>query len=191
MKSEPEHDRSQSLKAAMARGGRVFLRLPVYGDRDEYLALRKAGADFHRQWEPLPPRGVDPFSEEAFVRYLRDSNGERRVRFLLCRLEDGAILGAINFNEIVRGVFESAALGYWIGAKFSRQGLMREGLILAERHAFGALGLHRLEANIRPENTASIALVKSCGFQLEGFSPRYLRIDGEWRDHERWAKLAD
>ena len=57
--------------------------------------------------------------------------------------------------------------------------------------AFSKLGLHRLEANIQPENTASIALAKRVGFQKEGFSPRYLKIRGRWRDHERWAIVAD
>ena len=69
--------------------------------------------------------------------------------------------------------------------------LMTEAVRLAAAHAFGVLGLHRLEANIQPENLRSIALVKRLGFRLEGFSPRYLRIGGEWRDHERWALLAE
>ena len=64
---------------------------------------------------------------------------------------------------------------------------MREGLALLLKHAFGPLGLHRVEANIQPGNTASIALVKGAGFRLEGFSPRYLKVAGRWRDHERWA----
>jgi [ribosomal protein S5]-alanine N-acetyltransferase len=68
---------------------------------------------------------------------------------------------------------------------------MTEAVRLATAHAFAALGLHRLEANIQPGNTRSIALVKRLGFRLEGFSPRYLFIDGEWRDHERWALLED
>ncbi len=73
----------------------------------------------------------------------------------------------------------------------SEHGYMREGLTLAVRYAFNQIDLHRLEANIQPNNHASIALAKSAGFKLEGFSPRYLRIKGEWRDHERWAILAD
>jgi ribosomal-protein-alanine N-acetyltransferase len=68
---------------------------------------------------------------------------------------------------------------------------MSEGIQLVLRHSFGALGLHRLEANIQPGNEPSIALARGAGFRLEGFSPRYLKIDGKWRDHERWAILAE
>lgn len=76
-------------------------------------------------------------------------------------------------------------------ARFARMGFMTEALSSVANYAFGELGLHRLEANIQPENAASIALVRRLGFQKEGYSPRYLRMDGEWRDHERWALLSD
>jgi ribosomal-protein-alanine N-acetyltransferase len=101
------------------------------------------------------------------------------------------IVGVINLNEIVMGAFQSAYLGYYGMANFSRTGLMTDALRAAVGYAFNELGLHRLEANIQPDNLASIALVRRVGFKQEGFSPRYLRIDGEWRDHERWALLAD
>jgi ribosomal-protein-alanine N-acetyltransferase len=68
---------------------------------------------------------------------------------------------------------------------------MRTGLGLVLDEAFGSLGLHRVEANIQPENQASIRLVQKCGFRREGFSPRYLKIVGQWRDHERWALLTE
>jgi ribosomal-protein-alanine N-acetyltransferase len=85
----------------------------------------------------------------------------------------------------------NAYLGYAVGQPFAGQGYMAEGIDLVLRHAFGSMGLHRLEANIQPDNAASIALAKRAGFQLEGFSPRYLKIDGQWRDHERWAIVAE
>ncbi len=88
------------------------------------------------------------------------------------------------------GLFQSGYLSYYAMAGHERQGLMREGLRAVIRHAFKELRLHRLEANIQPGNTASIALVRSCGFSKEGYSPRYLKIGGRWRDHERWAILA-
>lgn len=85
------------------------------------------------------------------------------------------------------GLFQSACFGYYAFAGHERQGLMREGLGQVVRVAFGSMGLHRLEANMQPENAASIALARSCGFLQEGYSPRYLKIRGRWRDHERWA----
>jgi ribosomal-protein-alanine N-acetyltransferase len=106
---------------------------------------------------------------------------------LVCRRSDGAIVGFINISEIVRGVFQSAFLGYGGVAEHTGQGYMREGLELVLARAFTELGLHRLEANIQPGNTASIALVQRCGFVREGFSERYLKVGGRWRDHERWA----
>jgi ribosomal-protein-alanine N-acetyltransferase len=94
-------------------------------------------------------------------------------------------------NEIVRGPAQSAYLGYWIGAPYAKQGYLTEALPLALSHAFHALGLHRVEANIMPTNRPSLALVKRAGFRREGYSPRYLKIAGRWRDHERWALLAE
>ena len=94
-------------------------------------------------------------------------------------------------SHIFHGNFCSAYLGYYAGATFMGQGYMSEGLRLVLRHAFGALGLHRLEANIQPKNRASIHLVRRAGFRREGFSSRYLKVLGRWRDHERWAITAE
>ena len=82
-------------------------------------------------------------------------------------------------------------MGYAVGAPYARQGYMTEGLRLVLKHAFSKLKLHRVEANIQPENKGSIALVKRVGFQLEGYSPHYLKIAGHWRDHERWAMVKE
>ena len=94
-------------------------------------------------------------------------------------------------SEIVRGNFRSAYLGYYAFAPHQDQGLMTEGLRLVIADAFGRLRLHRLEANVQPGNKASRRLVRRLGFRREGYSPRYLKIRGRWRDHERWALLAD
>ena len=110
--------------------------------------------------------------------------------FLVCRRDDDALVGVINLSNVVLGAFRSGYLGYYAFAGHERQGLMRQGLLAVVRHAFGPLKLHRVEANIQPANAASIALARSCGFEREGFSPRYLKIGGRWRDHERWALLA-
>ena len=87
----------------------------------------------------------------------------------------GDFVGVVNLTNIALGLFRSAYLGYYAFAGYERQGLMREGMRAVVRHSFKSLKLHRLEANIQPGNMASIALVKSCGFSREGYSPRYLK----------------
>lgn len=171
---------------------RVYLREPRLRDQEEYIELLRLSAEFHKPWSPTPPPGYDPYSAEAYRRYLESMGpAARRLRRFVCRRRDARILGAIHVSEIVRGCFQSAYLGYWIGAPHAGQGYMKEALPLVVDLCFGELGLHRLEANIRPENEASIRLVRGVGFRKEGVSPRYLEIDGDWRDHERWAILAD
>jgi ribosomal-protein-alanine N-acetyltransferase len=101
------------------------------------------------------------------------------------------LVGVINVSEMVRGNFQSAYLGYYAFEPHSGRGLMRRGMALVINRAFGRLGLHRLEANIQPGNTASIELVRRLGFRREGYSPRYLKINRRWKDHERWALLAE
>jgi ribosomal-protein-alanine N-acetyltransferase len=110
--------------------------------------------------------------------------------FAIRRRNDRALVGYADITNVVRGLFQSAYLSYYAFRGYERQGLMTEGLQLVIRYAFVQLRLHRLEANIQPRNAASIALVKACGFSKEGYSPRYLKIHGRWRDHERWALLV-
>ena len=92
---------------------------------------------------------------------------------------------------MIRGAFQSASLGYYAFAPYAGQGLMYEGMCLVLKRGFGKLKLHRLEENIQPGNQASLALVKKCGFVREGVSRRYLKVCGRWKDHERWALLAE
>jgi ribosomal-protein-alanine N-acetyltransferase len=107
--------------------------------------------------------------------------------FLVYRRADQEFVGVINLSNVVRGLFQSGYLGYYVFAGHERQGYMKQGLKAVVRHAFKTLRLHRLEANIQPGNAASIALARSCGFRKEGYSPRYLKVGGRWQDHERWA----
>ena len=112
------------------------------------------------------------------------------VGFLVIEEKTSGIAGVVNINEIIAGSFQCAFLGYYGMASYAGKGLITEAVGLAIRFAFDELGLHRLEANIQPGNIKSIALAKRPGFQLEGYSPRYLRVGTEWRDHQRWAILA-
>ena len=114
---------------------------------------------------------------------------KRRLRFVGPSVQ--IELGLFNISEIVRGNFQNAFLGYGGVADFAGQGYMTEALELVLREVFTTLKLHRLEANIQPGNAPSIALARGAGFRLEGFSPRYLLIGGQWRDHERYAITVD
>jgi ribosomal-protein-alanine N-acetyltransferase len=164
---------------------RIAIRRPTAADCDEYIALMQASAAFHHPWVDMPK------TPERFAEYLKSRQSPSEDGFLICESATGAIAGVINLNCIVRRAFQSAYLGYCIGQPFARRGYMKEAMKLVTQYAFAEMKLHRLEANIQPANTASIALVQRCGFRKEGFSPRYLKILDEWRDHERWALLAD
>ena len=171
--------------AVQRRGRRVHVRAPDRRDRDAFLELVRSSRTLHRGWMAAPN------TARGFAAYLDRLGEDRHAGFVLVRNEDDALLGVVNLNEIVRGVFHSAYLGYWIGGSFARQGYMIEGLSLVLSLAFGPLRLHRVEANIQPANAASIALVKRLGFRREGRSRRYLKIGGRWRDHDRFALLAE
>lgn len=136
------------------------------------------------------PWATGPTTADAFQIYLGRMAIPTHCALLVGLRETGEIVGVVNITNIIRGLFQSAYVGYFVFEGFERQGLMREGLSAAVHHAFKKLKLHRLEANIQPGNAASLALAKSCGFQLEGYSPRYLKIRGQWKDHERWAIVA-
>ena len=155
------------------------------GDAAALISANQASAGYHAPW-------VSPFVDRAgfeawFGRLLVGPN----VSLIAREDKTGLIVGVVNINEIVAGVFQGGYLGYYGMVGFAGRGLMTEAVRLAVLYAFNELGLHRLEANIQPGNVRSIALVQRLKFQREGFSPRYLRIDGAWRDHERWAVLAD
>jgi [ribosomal protein S5]-alanine N-acetyltransferase len=165
--------------------GRIGIRRPTAADCEELLALVNSSQELHRPWLDAPS------TREQFDKYLQSRRGAGDDGFFVCDSGSGAIVGVVNLNCIVRGFFHSAYLGYYVGAAFAGQGYMTEGLKLVACFAFTEMGLHRLEANIQPGNVASIALVRKCGFRKEGFSPKYLQVMGEWRDHERWALLGD
>jgi [ribosomal protein S5]-alanine N-acetyltransferase len=177
---------------ALRNGPRVFLRHPVGSDAPEYIKLREVSEAWLRPWEPTSPGTSEPAPPDViFERVLKTADTPESQRFLLCRLDDGAIAGQVSLNQIVRGPFLNAIAGYWTGAPFAGQGYMREGLALAVSRAFSTLALHRVEANIIPSNAPSIALVKRLGFRFEGLALRYLRIAGRWQDHERWSVTAE
>lgn len=154
-------------------------------DRAELVQANQENRAYHAPW-------VQPFADAAgFDAWLLASLTGPHVRMLVRAQDGGRIVGVVNLNEIAGGSFCSACLGYYGMAWCAGSGMMTEAVRLAVAFAFAGLGLHRVEANIQPGNVRSIALVRRLGFAKEGVSPRYLRIGGVWRDHERWARLAD
>ncbi|MEW2114017.1 GNAT family protein [Streptomyces sp. NPDC005474] len=172
----------------LAEGPRVGIRPFTYEDADEFIARVRESKDLHHPWL-APPASPDAYASYA-GRLIEDPT---KAGFLVCEKGDGgAVAGFININNIVQGGFLCGALGYGAFAHAAGRGLMGEGLGLVVRYAFGPpLRLHRLEINVQPGNTASVALARRAGFRLEGFSPDFLYIDGAWRDHERWAITSD
>jgi ribosomal-protein-alanine N-acetyltransferase len=164
---------------------RVNIRPPDEADEDDFVAAMQASKAFHHPWLTAPSDGP------AFQRYLRHFAAESEASFLVLRLADNAICGVINLNVITYGALQSAYMSYYAVAAMASRGYMKEGMQLVIHHAFTVLGLHRLEANVQPGNKPSIEFIRTLGFRREGFSPRYLKISGEWRDHERWALLND
>lgn len=169
-------------------GPRVYLRPPRSGDADDFLAAARASRSLHGPWT-RPPDTRARFADFA-ARYGKVAPGTH-AGFLVFRREDHALVGVFNFSEIVHGAFRSAYLGYFGFAPFAGQGYMTEGMALVLDLGFRELGLHRVEVNIQPTNERSLALARRLGFTREGYSRRYVKIAGRWRDHERHAMLAE
>ncbi len=169
-------------RVSAIRAGAVTLRRPRLSDGPEFLALVEASRPFHAGLVE-PPAG-----EEAFAAYVRRVADHAHDGFLVL---SGHLIGVVNLNNILRGNSQSASLGYYRLAAGGGPTAMQEAVGAVVTHAFGTLRLHRLEANVQPGNLRSIELIRALGFRLEGFAPGFLRIGGVWRDHERWALLAD
>jgi len=167
------------------KGLRTRIQPPVGEDEDAFLAAMRDSVGLHYPWLSAPK------DHKGWLRYMKRLERDSEAGYLVKRIQDGAICGVVNLNIITYEALYSAYVSYFGVAGQAEKGYMKEGLSQVIRFAFDELGLHRLEANIQPENLASIALAQSVGFQYEGFSPRFLKINGEWCDHERWAILVD
>ena len=174
---------------ATLEGNRVHLRMPRRSDQRAFIVQAKRSRTLHRGWVQAPE------TPSAFAAYVELYNASpataRHLGLLVLRNDDDALAGVINFSEIVRGGFQSAYVGYYAFAPLAGEGYMTEAFALALDFAFRTLRLHRVEANVQPGNRRSLALVERLGFAREGFSPRYVKIAGRWRDHVRYAMLVE
>ena len=170
-------------------GNRVHLRPPQRADQKQFIAQACASRTLHHGWVQAPQT---PSAFAAYVEHYGTAvAASRHAGLLVIRNDDDALAGVFNFSEIVRGAFCSAYVGYYGFVPLTRDGYMTEGFALALDFAFRRLGLHRVEANVQPANHRSLALAERLGFEREGYSRRYVKIAGRWRDHIRFAMLAE
>jgi len=158
----------------------VSLRTPSLSDSREFLAAVERSRRLHHPWLEAPS------DAKAYRAYCERIGRADNQGFLIIE-NGGGLVGYATIGNIVRGRFQSAYLGFGAFEPFAGRGLMGAGVRLVLNEAFGSLDLHRVEANVQPQNERSVSLVRALGFRLEGHSPRYLFIDGGWRDHDRFA----
>jgi ribosomal-protein-alanine N-acetyltransferase len=168
-------------------GPRVTIRPPVASDATAFITAARASRRLHGAWVSAPD------TRPQYTAYLKRYGGQlpTHLGLVVVRRQDQAIAGVFNLSEIVRGIFQSGYLGYYGFARLAGKGYMREGLALVLDAAFRDLKLHRIEANVQPANARSIGLLEGIGFTREGYSRRYVKIRGRWRDHVRFAMLAE
>jgi ribosomal-protein-alanine N-acetyltransferase len=173
-------------------GSRVTLRGLRVEDCNDWVRLRSLSASFLQPWEPEWPKNASTrdYYMSYWRRLVRRWMQDREYAFVLCAKEPGgAILGGINITDIKRDATQTGTLGYWIGSPYAGRGFMKEAVAMMAEFAFRELGLHRIEATCMPENTPSLKLLRGVGMQEIGLARRYMKINGEWRDHLLFEKV--
>jgi ribosomal-protein-alanine N-acetyltransferase len=175
---------------------RLVLRPPKTGDVAEIRRVLRKNQEHLRPWNPAPPPGEDPTTitavSKSVLRQRRDWKlGAGYVLMLASRSEPSRFIGKIALNGVLRGAMWGAYLGYWIDAERQGSGLVGEGIAAVLDFAFGAAGLHRVQAAIMPRNARSLRVVEKLGFRREGYAERYLQIAGKWEDHVLFAKTRE
>lgn len=174
--------------------GLVALRPPKLFDATVWSRIRLRDQAYLEDWEPTAVDGWhernSALSWPAQWSALR-SSARRGQAMPFVITVDGDLAGQITVGNIVRGSLRSAWVGYWVAADRARGGVATAALALVVDHCFGEGGLHRLEATVRPENTASLRVLAKAGFREEGLFLRYLDVAGDWRDHLCFAMTAE
>lgn len=174
----------------------LLLRPPRTGDVTEIRRLLRANHEHLKPWNPAPPPGEDPASitevSNSVLRQRRDWKRGRGYVFMLAEREQpGTFIGKIALSGVMRGAMYGAYLGYWMAADVQGRGLVTEGLRAVLDFAFGAAGLHRVQAAIMPRNPQSLRVIEKLGFRREGYAERYLQIAGKWEDHIVFARTRE
>lgn len=180
------------------RHGDVEVRPLRMRDAAAWTEVRVRNRAWLEPWEGSPAAQpptlwADRHGGAVFASMLRSLRREARAGRALpfAVVYQGRLAGQVTLNGVVRGAFDSCALGYWVDGRVAGRGVTPTAVALVVDHAFGPVGLHRVEANVRPENVASLRVVEKLGFRREGRHERYLYIDGAWRDHLCHALVRD
>lgn len=176
--------------------GEITLRPFVLSDRKQWQRVRAANREWLLHWEATVPETSDStklnLSKKAlsFSQMIRMYRKEARAgrAFSFAIFKGPNLIGQINLGGIIYGALRSAHIGYWIDRNFANRGYMTAAVNMVTDFAFQELELHRIEINIRPENEPSIRVAEKCGYLYEGLRPRYLHIDGAWRDHHCFVR---
>lgn len=176
------------------REGAVVLRPLRLRDAVALRDTRARNEEWLRPWEPTYPEmplrttGLSPYI--AMLQAIR-REARQGLSMPWAITYDGRFVGQLTVGAIVWGSARSAQVGYWVDSGHAGRGITPTAVALAVDHAFFHVGLHRIEANIRPENRASRRVVAKLGFRDEGVRRRQLHIDGAWRDHICYAVTAE
>lgn len=182
----------------MLAHGEVVVRPMRWSDAGQWARVRARNEAWLAPWEGRPERQSpatwgERHSAAVFRmsrrRMHREARAGRALPFLVTYRGD--LAGQVTVNNVVRGAFDSAALGWWVDGQLAGRGITPTAVALVADHCFRAVGLHRLEANIRPENQPSRRVAEKLGFVQEARYRRYLFIDGAWRDHLGFSLLRE
>lgn len=179
------------LRGRTPTGVDLVLRPLTVPDAAAFQALRRANAEWLEPWDATSPDPDAPSRtfEDLVAQYDEDASAGRALPLVV--ETGGQVVGQVNVGTVVLGSFRSCHVGYWVGRSMAGRMIVPTAVALVGDHLFGRVGLHRMEINIRPENTASLAVVEKLGFREEGVRPHYLHIDGDWRTHLSFALTTE
>lgn len=174
--------------------GPVSLRAPRLRDGRAWSEVRLRNEMWLTKWEPSSPQGwAERNALSAWPPLVSALRKAARSGTMLPYVitYGGRLVGQVNVSNVVHGVLRSCTVGYWVDKAVAGRGIVPTALALTIDHCFTGVGLHRVEVDIRPENTASLRVVEKLGLRREGYYERYLDIDGDWRDHIGFAVTVE
>ncbi len=190
--AEPAGPRAWPVRLSSGVAPEVTVRPLSYSDETGWRQARSRNAAWLVPWDAtVPPGGDDrPTTFRSLVRALH-ANARRGSTYPFSVDVDGAFAGQVTVNNIVRGSAQFGSIGYWLDREHAGRGVMPRAVAMVVDHCFTVAGLHRIEIAIRPENSNSLRVMEKLDIREVGYAPRFLHIDGDWRDHRLYAITAE